>query len=224
MNSKILPSIMCVNWLNASFDLDQICEKVEYLHWDLVDGSFAPDFTMGSNIINTIRSKYQNKADFHFMVDEPSRLFTSFNFQENDRVYIQVECSKNLHRDVVMLRSMGVSPGVALSPATPLSTLDYILPEIDRVLILTVNPGYHSQPLVIQAVSKIRRLSKLLEEQSCKHVSIVADGHVNLKTIPQMFENGATEFVLGKSGLFKNNPSENLDATIALLTSLEDSA
>ena len=89
---------------------------------------------MGSSIINLIREQYPNKGDFHLMIDEPSRLFTSFNLQEGDRVCIHVECSKNLHRDISRLRDMGVSPGVAMSPATPLSTLDYILEDIDRVL------------------------------------------------------------------------------------------
>ena len=135
------------------------------------------------------------------MIDEPSRLFSSFNLQEGDRVCIHVECCKNLHRDIVRLKDIGVSPGVALSPATPLSTLDYILDDIDRVLLLTVDPGFHSQPVVKQAINKIKKLSLIFEE-TASDIKIVVDGHVNNKTIPEMYEKGAREFVLGRSGLF----------------------
>ena len=218
---KLLPSIMCVNWLNAESDLNKIAPYVEYFHWDLVDGYFAPDFTMGSSIINTLRKRYLNKGDYHLMIDEPSRLFNSFNFKKGDRVSIHAECSKNLLRDIQKLKEIGVSPGVALSPATPLSMLDYILDEIDRVLILTVNPGYHSQPLVKQAVDKIKNLKKILEELGQTNISIVVDGNVNLKTIPLMFKNGAREFVLGKSGLFEGNVTQNLDNITSLIHSLE---
>ena len=210
---------MCVNWLEAKKELDVIEDKVNYFHWDLVDGCFAPDFTMGSSIINSIRAQYPHKGDFHLMIDEPSRLFSSFNLQEGDRVCIHVECCKNLHRDITRLKDIGVSPGVALSPATPLSTLDYILDDIDRVLLLTVDPGFHSQPLVKQAISKIKKLSLIFEETS-SDVNIVVDGHVNQKTIPEMFEKGAREFVLGRSGLFGEDIKRNLASIIKLLNEL----
>ena len=217
---EILPSIMCINWLNAKKDLDIIAEEINYFHWDLVDGCFAPDFTMGSSIINTIREEYPHKGDFHLMIDEPSRLFSSFNLQEGDRVCIHVECSKNLLRDITKLKDMGVSPGVALSPATPLSTLDYILDDVDRVLLLTVNPGFHSQPIFKQAINKIKKLSLILNETASSSVSIVVDGHVNLTTIPDMYKQGAREFVLGKSGLFGKETKKNLDQTLKLLRTL----
>lgn len=217
---KLLPSIMCIDWLNAKKDLDLIADKISYFHWDLVDGSFAPDFTMGSSIINTFREQYPHKGDFHLMIDEPSRLFSSFNLQEGDRAYIHVECSKNLHRDIIRLRELGVSPGVALSPATPLSTLDYILDDIDRVLLLTVNPGFHSQPIVKQAINKIKKLSTILDETGSTSINIVVDGHVNINTIPEMYEKGAREFVLGKSGLFGKNTEKNLDLILNLMEEL----
>lgn len=217
---KLLPSIMCIDWLNAKKDLDLIADKISYFHWDIVDGSFAPDFTMGSSIINTIREQYPHKGDFHLMIDEPSRLFSSFNLQEGDRAYIHVECSKNLHRDIIRLKELGVSPGVALSPATPLSTLEYILDDVDRVLLLTVNPGFHSQPIVKQAINKIKKLSTILDETGSTSIKIVVDGHVNINTIPEMYEKGAREFVLGKSGLFGKNIKENLDLILNLMEKL----
>lgn len=217
---ELLPSIMCVNWLDIRLDLDPITDKVNYFHWDIVDGNFAPDFTMGSSIINTIREFYPNKGDFHLMIDEPSRLFSSLNIQEGDRVCIHVECCKNLHRDIAKLRALGVSPGVALSPATPLSCLDFILEDIDRVLLLTVDPGFHSQPLIKQAMGKIKKLSQLLGETDSSNIDIVVDGHVNLKTIPEMYSKGAREFVLGKSGLFGQDTQINIKKIINLTNEL----
>ena len=220
-NFKLLPSIMCVNWLNAQCDLNIISPFVEYFHWDLVDGNFAPDFTMGSAIIKTIRQKYLHKGDYHFMIDEPSRLYNAFDFQAGDRLCIHAECSKNLHRDITRLKDLGLSPGVALSPATPLAMLDYILDEIDRVLILTVNPGFHSQPLVKQAIVKIKHLSKILEESGQNKIQIIADGNVNLKTIPDMYKNGAREFVLGKSGLFNGDILKNYNDIVNLINNFD---
>ncbi len=214
---------MCINWLEAKKDLDVLSTATEYFHWDLVDGQFAPDFTMGSSIIKTFREMYNNKGDYHLMIEEPARLFNSLNFKEGDRVCIHVECCKNLHRDITRLKEIGVSPGVALSPATPLSTLEYILDEIDRVLLLTVNPGYHSQPIVKQVINKVKNLNLLLEETGYYNVSIVADGHVNLNTIPDLFNNGAREFVMGKSGLFKGELTTNLTNVVNLLNNLEKS-
>ena len=201
---------MCINWLNAKSDLDLIAPFVDYFHWDLVDGAFAPDFTMGSSIINTFREEYLHKGDFHLMIEEPSRLYNSFFFREGDRVCIHAECSKNLNRDIIRLKELGVVPGVALSPATPLAMLDYILDEISSVLILTVNPGYHSQPLVKQSIKKIKHLYELLEESGNNHIGIIVDGNVNQTTIPDMYKNGAREFVLGKSGLFKGDITSNI--------------
>ena len=218
---KLLPSIMCVNWLNVQCDLNLISPLVEYFHWDLVDGNFAPDFTMGSAIIKTLREKYLHKGDYHFMIDEPSRLYNSFDFKEGDRVCIHAECSKNLHRDITRLKDLGISPGVALSPATPLAMLDYILDEIDRVLILTVDPGFHSQPLVKQAILKIKHLSKILEDSGQTNIRIIADGNVNLKTIPDMYQNGAREFVLGKSGLFNGDILKNYNNILNLLKTID---
>ena len=155
------------------------------------------------------------------MIEEPSRLYNSFDLKEGDRVCIHAECSKNLHRDIMRLKDLGISPGVALSPATPLAMLDYILDEIDRVLILTVNPGFHSQPLVKQAIVKIKNLQKILEESGQDHIKIIADGNVNLKTIPEMYKNGAREFVLGKSGLFKGDIKKNFDEIVSLIKNME---
>ena len=101
--------------------------NIDYLHWDIVDGRFAPDFTMGSSIIDTFRAVTKIPSDYHLMVVEPSSILENFSVSPNDIFTIHQECSRNLHRDLVRIRRMGARVGVAITPGTALETLDYIL-------------------------------------------------------------------------------------------------
>jgi len=200
-------SIMCVDWLNAGKQLVQIENNgIDYLHVDIIDGNFAPDFTMGSSIIDVFRDNSTLPSDYHLMVEEPSRLFESFSVSPNDNYTIHQESSRNLHRNLISIRNMGAKVGVALSPATPLTSLEYIIEDIDLVLIMTVNPGYKGQPLVPQAIRKIRDLKKMIKDLELE-IKISVDGNVNPNTIPDMVSAGADILVLGSSSLFRKDIS-----------------
>ena len=200
-------SIMCVDWLNAGEQLIQIENNgIDYLHLDIIDGNFAPDFTMGSSIIDVFRENSTLPSDYHLMVEEPGRLFASFSISPNDNYTIHQESSRNLHRNLISIRSMGANVGVALSPATPLTSLEYIIEDIDLVLIMTVNPGYKGQPLVPQAIRKIRDLKKMIKDLELD-IKISVDGNVNPNTIPEMVSAGADILVLGSSSLFRKDIS-----------------
>ena len=107
--------------------------NVDFVHFDVIDGNFAPDFTMGSSIINKIRDSTSLPSDYHLMVEEPGRLFDSFEISTGDIFTIHQEGSRNLHRDLVRIRQKGGRVGVALNPATPVEALDYIIEDIDRI-------------------------------------------------------------------------------------------
>ena len=200
-------SIMCVDWLNAGKQLVQIENNgIDYLHVDIIDGNFAPDFTMGSSIIDVFRDNSTLPSDYHLMVEEPSRLFESFSVSPNDNYTIHQESSRNLHRNLISIRNMGAKVGVALSPGTPLTSLEYIIEDIDLVLIMTVNPGYKGQPLVPQAIRKIRDLKKMIKDLEL-NIKISVDGNVNPNTIPDMVSAGADILVLGSSSLFRKDIS-----------------
>lgn len=202
---ELSASIMCVDWLNAGQQLSQIEENgIDYLHLDIIDGNFAPDFTMGSSIIDVFRDNSSLPSDYHFMVEEPSRMFESFSVSPNDNYTIHQESSRNLHRNLVSIRRMGANVGVALSPATPLTSLEYIIEDIDLVLIMTVNPGYKGQPLVPQAIRKIKDLKKIINDLELD-IKISVDGNVNSDTIPDMVAAGADLLVLGSSSLFRKD-------------------
>lgn len=203
---QIVASVMCIDWLNVREELS-VLERmgVDALHWDIIDGRFVPDFTMGSSIINTVKAASKIKvSDYHLMVDEPSRLFGAFDVKKGDGFTVHQECSSNLHRDLVALRKQGVRVGVALCPGTPLETLDYILEDTDMVLLMTVDPGYKGQKLVPQTLRKIQKLRRRIDDSKLD-VKIQVDGNVNPTFIPEMVAAGADILVGGSSGLFRRD-------------------
>jgi ribulose-phosphate 3-epimerase len=202
---EISASIMCIDWLDAGAQLKILQEeKIEYLHFDVIDGRFAPDFTMGSSIVNLIRENCPITSDYHLMVDEPNGLFDTFKINPGDIFTIHQECSRNLHRDLISLRNRGARVGVALSPGTPIEALEYVLEDVDVVLIMTVNPGFMGQKLVPQTLRKIERLRKNIHDMGLK-AKISVDGNVNYENIPYMVEAGADILVGGSSGLFRRD-------------------
>lgn len=206
-NIEISASLMCIDWMHAGIQLKELeLSDVDYLHLDIIDGVFAPDFTMGSSIINCFREATKLKLDYHLMVEEPSRLYEAFKFGGDDYFTIHQECSRNLHRDLVKIRQIGGKAGVALSPGTPLEALEYIIEDVDMVLLMAVNPGFKGQPLVPQVLRKIDKLRQMIDIAGLD-VRISVDGNVNADTVPEMVSAGADILVLGSSGLFKGNES-----------------
>jgi len=200
-------SIMCIDWLNLSKELVDLKDnKIDYLHFDIIDGYFAPDFTMGSSIINLIRKNSTIKSDFHIMADEPSRLFNSFDVSKEDYYTIHQEACRNLHRDIVYIKKNMAKVGVALSPGTSTETLEYLLEEIDMVILMTVNPGYMGQQLVPQVLKKVDKVRDLREKYGL-NFRISVDGNVSLENIGSMVSAGADTLVLGSSGLFRKDRS-----------------
>jgi len=198
----ISASAMCFDWKNVGNELIELIDnQIDYLHFDFIDGVFAPDFGLGTSIVNSIRDEVLIPADYHLMVENPSRIFDTLLLKEGDLVTIHQEASKNLHRDLISLRKLGVQVGVAINPGTHINSLDYVLEELDHILIMTVNPGFKGQPLVKQSINKISDLkSKLNALQLSPRIGV--DGNVNLQTAPEMIKNGANLLVGGSSGLF----------------------
>jgi ribulose-phosphate 3-epimerase len=214
LNSRIeiSASAMCFDWKNVGIELEKLISGgVDYLHFDLIDGLFAPDFGIGTSVINSIRNEVELPADYHLMVENPSRIFETLTIKKGDLVTIHQEACKNLHRDILELKRLGARVGVALNPATHIYSLDYVIEELDHVLIMTVNPGFKGQNLVEQTLPKIQDMKRLLESIK-SNASIGVDGNVSLKNIPRMIQGGANYLVGGSSGLFIKNE----DLTISL--------
>lgn len=206
-NILLSASVMCMDWFDIKNQMSVIEKsEIDYLHFDIIDGYFAHDFTMGSSIIDVFRQNSKLPSDYHLMVEEPARIFDTFNANKFDNITIHQETSRNLHRNIMSLKNKKVKVGVALCPATPISTLEYILDDIDLIIIMTVNPGFKGQPLVPQALRKISDLKKIINKMKLK-TKISVDGYVNSNTIPEMVSAGADILVLGSTGLFQKNKS-----------------
>jgi len=206
---ELSASVMCVDWLHAEADLDVLrALPIDTLHWDIIDGVFAPDFTMGSSIIQTILKKYGDhfRHEYHLMAVEPAKLFSSLSLKPTDRVIIHQEACRNLHRDLLSIRKLPAQVGVAISPATPVEVLEYVIEEVDLVLLMMVDPGYKGQPMIPQMLRKIGKLKAMIHGMGLK-TNIAVDGHVSPNVAKEMVDEGANHLVLGSSGLFRSDMS-----------------
>lgn len=206
-HTRLSASLMCANWLDLRAELDRlILHGIDYLHVDIVDGTFAPDFTMGSSIINQVRDYLEIPFEYHLMVERPMKIVDMLPPKEGDILTIHQEATRSLHRDLMEVRKRGFRPGVALSPGTSPVVLDYVLEDIEFIQVLTVNPGFKGQRLVSQAVGKIGEIRQRLDHLGIQ-IELSVDGNVNELTIPEMLQAGADTLVLGSSGYFRSDIS-----------------
>ena len=205
----VSPSMMCADALNLGADAVAL-EKagVQYFHYDVMDGDFVPNFMLGPDVIKAVRKVSKVPADIHLMVKNPERHLHLFDLQAGDVVSVHQESTIHLQRTLAAIRQTGALAAVALNPATPLCTIEDVLPDIDMVLLMTVNPGFAGQKLVPQTLQKITRLRKMLDESGYAHVRIEVDGNVSFENAVKMRAAGADLFVAGTSAVFREGGIE----------------
>jgi ribulose-phosphate 3-epimerase len=177
--------------------------RVPYLHIDVMDGVFVPNFMLGTCVVKQIREATAIPLDIHLMVEEPGEKLEWFTPQPGEYVSIHAESTRHLQRVLSKIRMLGAKPMVAINPATPLMMIEDVLPDIDAVLIMAVNPGFAGQKLVPQTLEKIWRLRTLLNDCGHESVEIEVDGNVSLENALKMRTAGANIFVAGSSLLFR---------------------
>lgn len=203
MKKQLSPSMMCADFFHLGDQLQKLEESgVEYLHIDIMDGVFVPNYTLGTDFVKKLKSATAIPLDIHLMIERPEERLAWFAFGEGDYVSVHAETTKHLQRVLAAIRARGARPMVALNPATPLSVLDYLLDDIDAVLLMTVNPGYAGQRLVPAMLQKIRALRDLLDARGYAHIEIEVDGNVSLENARKMSDAGANIFVVGTASLF----------------------
>ena len=213
MNKKISPSIMCVDFFKLDETIKEFEEnKIDLIHVDIMDGSFVPNFTLGTDFVKKLKARTTIPLDIHLIIDNPESKLDWFEFGEDDYVSVHYESTKHLHKAINTIKSRGAKAMVAINPATPLCVLDAVLDDIDAVLIMTVNPGFAGQKLVGSTLSKIKKLREHLDKNGYQDIEIQVDGNVSFENAKLMSEAGANIFVAGTSSIFAkgNTLKENL--------------
>ena len=218
MNYDLSPSILSADFGTLRDDLRVLEEAgTKYLHFDMMDGDFVPNISFGMPVIQSVRKDNYCFFDVHMMVTEPGRYIDAVADAGADGITVHQEACTHLDRTLQQIRERGLKAGVALNPATPISTLDCVLPMLDLVLIMSVNPGFGGQKLIPYTIEKIRALRKQTDALGLE-LNIGIDGGVTLDNVQEIKDAGANFFIAG-SAVFKPRERmvENVKAFNAIL-------
>jgi len=209
---KIAPSILSADFARLA-DGVQAAEAAgaDWIHVDVMDGHFVPNLTIGPPVVAALRKVTQLPLDVHLMIEDPDRYLEAFADSGADVLTVHLEAAKHLHRTVDRIRQLGLRPGVALNPATPVVLASEILPYVDLVLIMSVNPGFGGQRYIPTSAGKIAELRSTLEERHLWGVEIEVDGGIGPSTAPEVVAAGATVLVAGAAIYADGEVSRNLE-------------
>lgn len=187
----------------------------QYVHIDVMDGSFVPSISFGLPVIKSIRKCTERIFDVHLMIDEPVRYIDDFVKAGADLITVHAESCNHLDRTIHAIKDQGVLAGVALNPATPLSALEYVLPDCDMVLLMSVNPGFGGQKYIPYTTQKIRDLKEMMRQRGVQ-ADIEVDGGVTLHNVREILDAGANVIVAG-TAVFKGDIEENVSTFLRIM-------
>ena len=209
---KLAPSILSADFARLGEQVTEVtAHGADYIHVDVMDGHFVPPITIGDEMVKAIRRHTAIPLDVHLMIDAPERQIESFAKAGSDIITVHVEACMHLHRVVMQIKELGAKAGVSLNPATPLDSVSEILPLLDLVLVMTVNPGYGGQSFIPQMMDKIARLRQLLDERGI-NAELEVDGGVKADNASEVVRAGGEVLVAG-SAIF--NDKESIAQTMA---------
>ena len=210
---KIAPSILSADFTKLGEEIEAVeAAGADYIHIDVMDGHFVPNITVGPMIVKAAREVTDLPLDVHLMIENPERYIDDFVTAGSDLIAVHVETVTHLHRLLEVIRDAGIKAGAALNPATPLSSIEHVLNNLDMVVLMTVNPGFGGQSFIPEVLPKIKELKKIIAQKGLD-VDIEVDGGINVENIAQVARAGANVFVAGNA-IFG---SQNYAETIALM-------
>lgn len=212
MPMKIAPSILSADFANLQRDIEFV-EKhgADYIHVDVMDGQFVPNITFGPAVVQAIRPITKLPLDVHLMIVNPERFIHEFAKAGADIIGVHIEATPHIHRAIQMIKAENVKAEVVINPGTPVEAIKYVLPLVDQILVMTVNPGFGGQSFLSEMADKIRELAKL-KEQYGYHYDIEVDGGIDDQTIRVCAEAGANVFVAGSYIYGAQHPEERINA------------
>lgn len=216
MKPLIAPSLLSANFANLQQDIEMINRsRADWLHLDIMDGVFVPNISFGFPVIEAIAPLARKPLDVHLMITQPGKFISRLQALGTFMMNVHYEACLHLHRTVQEIKKAGMKAGVTLNPHTPVSMLEDILPDVDMVLLMSVNPGFGGQKFIPQSTEKIARLKEMILRKNLSTL-IEVDGGINLETARLTLDAGADILVCGNSIFSAENPEE----TIAKLKAL----
>ncbi len=202
---KIAPSILSADFTRLSEEIKAVEDAgADYIHIDVMDGHFVPNITFGPLIVKAVRRVTSLPLDVHLMISDPDKYISAFADAGADIITFHAEASIHIHRTIQQIKAKGKKAGISLNPATSLDVLEYILEDLDLILLMTVNPGFEAQKFIPSVLPKIKKLREQIDTRGLK-CEIEVDGGINLDTIGMVSSAGADVFVAGSAIFYSKN-------------------
>jgi len=196
---KLAPSILSADFARLGEQVAEAAEAgADYIHIDVMDGHFVPNISIGAPVVASLRPCTHLPLDVHLMIEHPECYISDFASSGANIITVHVEACSHLHRTIQLIKESGIRAGVALNPASPLSSIEEIVPHTDLILIMSVNPGFGGQAFIPESLEKISRLRKLLDDKNLA-TEIEVDGGITIDNVPGIVEAGANVLAVGNS-------------------------